>query len=104
MDLGKLIRKTKMTEQSTAKCLDNYFDFLDDLLLKHEFETVGQVLMTIIDGKPSNVILIGLWTITFPWKEQLGDYYKKLKEHILETERDHGRTKKEIEMLYRGLR
>lgn len=72
--------------------LDKIFNSIDDLLLKHEFRKVNEMLKGIVVENTPTVSLITYLTATHPAKDKLEyrpEFYDKVKQTIQSRTKDY---------------
>lgn len=75
------------TNVSMEHILDYIFDTIDDLLLQNNFCKVDYVLNNIDVSKFEEMVLLGLLTVTYPWKKTLSlrnNFYDRIEIRIHE--------------------
>ena len=89
-------------ENYREDALDKMYDYIDDLLIRNEFDRVDTCFENTNVEKTPIVLSIGLLTITYVWRnylEQRENFYQRLLTYCVKKEGKHTG-----ERLLRGLR
>lgn len=63
---------------NVRQAFNKLYDCVDNLLIEGKFDTVKNAMNNVVEEPLPLVFLIGLLTITLPWRKQLGKSRKEL--------------------------